>query len=99
MIHLSQDVRFSNGATAPALTLVDPIDFGGELRTILSACVYGNYGIYGDGPGSIIYAIGMNLAYIGTGKDVTNDTTSVIQANEVSANNGANIYFSTVDQR
>ena len=39
----------------------------------------------------------MNLAYIGTGKDVTNDTTPVIQANEVSANNGANIYFSTVD--
>ena len=39
----------------------------------------------------------MNLAYIGTGKDVTNDTTLVIQANEVSANNGANIYFSTVD--
>ena len=24
MIHLSQDVRFSNGATATALTLVDP---------------------------------------------------------------------------
>ena len=94
-----QDVRFSNGATATALTLVDQSDFGGELRTISSACVYGNYGIYGDGPGSIIYAIGMNLAYIGTGKDVTNDTTSVIQANEVSANNGANIYFSTVDHK
>ena len=41
----------------------------------------------------------MNLAYIGTGKDVTNDTTAVIQANEVVANSDANIYFSTVDHK
>jgi hypothetical protein len=41
----------------------------------------------------------MNLAYIGTGKDVTNDVTEVIQANEVVANSDANIYFSTVDHK
>ena len=41
----------------------------------------------------------MNLAYIGTGKDVTNDTTAVIQANEVVANSDANVYFSTVDHK
>ena len=94
-----QDIRFNNGATATALTLVDQSDFGGEIRSIASASVYGNYGIYGDGPGVIVYAIGMNLAYIGTGKDVTNDTTQVIQDNEVTALNGANIYFSTVDHK
>ena len=94
-----QDVRFNNGATATAITLVDHSDFGGEIRSIASASVYGNYGIYGDGSGSIVYAIGMNLAYIGTGKDVTNDTTAVIQANEITANNNANIYFSTVDHK
>ena len=94
-----QDVRFNNGATATALTLIDHSDFGGEIRSIASASVYGNYGIFGDGSGSTIYAIGMNLAYIGVGKDVTNDTTQVIQANEVTANNGANIYFSTVDHK
>ena len=94
-----QDIQFSGGATATALTLIDQSDFGGEIRSIASASVYGNYGIYGDGSGSIVYAIGQNLAYIGTGKDVTNDVTSVIQANEVVANNGANIYFSTVDHK
>ena len=58
MIHLSQDIRFSNGATATALTLIDLTDFGGELRTqIASACVYGNYGIYGDGPRSILFML------------------------------------------
>ena len=94
-----QDVEFSGGGTATALTLIDHSDFGGEIRSIASACVYGNYGIHGTGSGSVVYAIGMNLAYIGTGKDVTNDVTEVIQANEVVANSDANIYFSTVDHK
>ena len=94
-----QDIRFNNGATATALTLIDLTDFGGEIRSIASASVYGNYGVVGDGPGVTVYAIGMNLAYIGTGKDVSNDTTAVIQANEVVANNNANVYFSTVDHK
>ena len=94
-----QDVEFSGGGTASALTFIDHSDFGGEIRSIASASVYGNYGIHGTGSGSIVYAIGMNLAYIGTGKDVTNDVTEVIQANEVVANSDANIYFSTVDHK
>ncbi len=94
-----QDIRFTGGSTATALTLIDHTDFGGEIRSIASACVYGNYGLYGDGSGVTVYAIGMNLAYIGVGKDETNDTTQVIQANEVTALNGANIYFSTVDHK
>ena len=94
-----QDIRFTGGSTATALTLIDHTDFGGEIRSIASACVYGNYGLYGDGSGVTMYAIGMNLAYIGVGKDVTNDTTQVIQANEVTTLNGANIYFSTVDHK
>ena len=94
-----QDIQFSGGGTATALTLIDQSDFGGEIRSIASASVYGNYGIYGDGPGVVVYAIGMNLAYIGTGKDVTNDTTLVDQDDEVVALNGANVYFSTVDHK
>ena len=94
-----QDIDFSAGGTATALTLIDHSDFGGEIRSIASASVYGNYGIHGTGSGSVVYAIGMNLAYIGTGKDVTNDTTAVIQANEVVANSDANVYFSTVDHK
>ena len=94
-----QDIIFSGGGTATALTLIDTSDFGGEIRSIASASVYGNYGIHGTGPGSVVYAIGMNLAYIGTGKDVSNDPTAVIQANEVVDNSNAKIYFSTVDHK
>ena len=45
MILLSQDIDFSGGGTATGLTLIDRPDFGGEIRSIASASVYGNYGI------------------------------------------------------
>ena len=64
-----------------------------------SANVYGNFGLVGDGEGVIVYAIGQNLAYIGNGKEVSNDTGSVNQANEVVETNGAKIRFSSVDHK
>ena len=94
-----QDIRFSGGATATKTALVDLSDFGAEIRLIGSASVYGNYGLVGDGPGVVMYAIGHNVAYIGNGKDVDNDPTTVIQQNEVVETNNAKIYYSTVDHK
>lgn len=93
----SQDLRFSNGATANFVTLADQTDFGGEVRSIASACVYGNYGVVGDGAGVLMYLISQNLAYIGVGKAVDNDETGVIQANEIVELNKAQIRYSSVD--
>ena len=87
------------GATATTIENVDIRDFGAEVRMIGSANVYGNYGLYGDGEGVLVYAIGQNLAYIGNGKEVTNDTGSVVQANEVVELNGAQIRYSSVDHK
>ena len=95
----SQDLRFSGGATANFVTLADKTDFGGELRSIASACVYGNYGAYGDGNGVLMYLISQNFAYIGNGKEVDNDSTTVIQANEVVELNNAKIRYSSVDHK
>ena len=95
----AQDIRFSGGATATRITLADYTDFGAEVRMIGSASVYGNYGIWGDGPGVIVYAIGQNLAYIGNGKEVTNDATTVIQANEVVELNNAKVRYNSVDHK
>ena len=95
----SQDLRFSNGATANFVTLADQTEFGGEVRSIASACVYGNFGIVGDGPGVLMYLISQNLAYIGVGKDVDNDDTNVIQANEIVELNNAKIRYSSVDHK
>ena len=88
-----------SGTTATTIENIDVRDFGAEVRMIGSANVYGNYGLYGDGEGVIVYAIGQNLAYIGNGKEVTNDPESVNQANEVVELNDAKVRYSSVDHK
>jgi hypothetical protein len=73
--------------------------FGGELRSINSANVYGTYGVVGDGANVLAYLTGHNFGYIGTGLDSRNDTSNVIQANEILRSNGANVYYTSDDQR
>ena len=94
-----QDIRCGNGATAKFMDLVDYTDFGGEIRSIASACIYGNYGAYGNGNGVTMYLIGTNFAYIGLGKEVDNDPTQVIQSQETTELNGARVYFNSVDHK
>ena len=89
----------SPGATATEILNYDLRDFGAEVRIIASANVYGNYGIWGDGPGVIVYAIGHNMAYIGNGKEVSNDPNTVIQSNEVVELNDAKVRYNTVDHK
>ena len=84
-----------SGRTAKNGTTV----YGGELRTIASANVYGNKGIEADGANCLAYMVNQNFAYIGSGKNVTNDNTTTIQANEVTESNNAKIYFTGQDQR
>jgi len=72
---------------------------GGELRSIGSASVYGNYGIVADGDETLAYLISHNFAYIGTGKDVSNDNTVNISANEVVKINNGKVYFQSQDQQ
>ena len=94
----TQDIRSSGGGTADKIDFANYSDFGVEVRAIGSANVYGNYGVYGDGDGVIAYLIGHNLAYIGVGKSSENDSTQVVQANEITELNRAKILYSTVDQ-
>ena len=94
-----QSIANGLGATATSILNVDLQDFGAEIRMIGSAAVYGNFGLVGNGPGVIVYAIGQNLAYIGNGKEVTNDAGTVIQVNEVVATNNAKVRYNSVDHK
>ena len=84
-----------SGRTAPDGSTV----YGCELRSIASANVYGNKGLVADGANNLAYLINHNFAYIGAGKNVTNDNTLTIQANEVVTTNNAKAYYTTQDQR
>lgn len=94
-----QDLRTSAGGTASVIDVADYSDFGAEVRSIGSASVYGEYGVYGDGLGVIAYLIGQNLAYIGNLGATTNDPNTVIQANEIVELNDAKIYYQSVDHK
>ena len=86
-------------ATATTVDSFDLREFGAEVRLIASASVYGNFGLVGQGPGVIMYAIGHNLAYIGNGKETTNDPNTVIQANEIVETESARIRYNSVDHK
>ena len=75
------------------------VKYGAELRSIGSASVYGNYGAYADGAGTLMYLIQHNFAYIGVGKYVDNDPSRVIQSQEVTELNAGRIYYNSIDHR
>lgn len=89
----------TNGSTGHLSTDGSTTIFGAELRAIGSANVYGNFGAVGDGSGVLFYLIQHNMAYIGVGKNVTNDSSQVIQSQEITKTNSATIYYQTVDHR
>jgi hypothetical protein len=72
------------------------IRYGAELRGIGSASVYGNFGAVADGANTLMYLISHNLAYIGAGKNSSNDNTLTIPSQEVvEINSGSIVYTST----
>ena len=75
------------------------LKYGADLRSIGSACVYGNFGAEADGADTIIHLVDHNFAYIGAGKDSTNDKTLAIQSNETIELNTGKIYYTSIDHK
>ena len=73
------------------------VRYGAEVRSINSANIYGNYGAVADGANTLMYLINHNFAYIGTGKDSSNDPTLVIQTNEAVELNSGQIHYVSFD--
>jgi len=94
-----QNIQTNAGGTATAITFANYNDFGSEFRSIGSAMIYGNYGVYGNGQGITAYLISTNFAYVGAGNVITNDPTTEIVANQITQLNGANIYYTSVDNQ
>ena len=93
-----QDLRSSGGGTATGITRYDRAEFAAEMRAISGANVYGNQGVKADGADVVLQLMAHNFAYIGTGADLTNDKSSVVQASEVIEVNGGKVYYNSVDQ-
>ena len=87
-----------SGATATRIVRYDRGEFAAEMRSISSANVYGNQGVKADGDDVYIHLMAHNFAYIGTGADLTNNKSSVVQADEVIEVNQGRVYYNSVDQ-
>jgi hypothetical protein len=97
----SQNIYSTGSAftgTAARIILADYHQFGAEIRCIGSAAVFGNYGVIADGTGTNLKLIAFNLSHIGSGKDLSDDISLVVQANEIVQTNNGKIYYQTVDQ-
>ena len=73
--------------------------YGVELRSIGSANVYGNIGVEADGQDCVFYLINHNFAYIGAGKDSTNDLSLSNQDNITITSNDAKVYYTSQDEK
>ena len=88
----------TQGSTGHTLPDGVTVRYGAELRSIGSASIYGNFGAVADGADTLMYLITHNFAYIGSGKDSSNDNTIINQLNEVVQLNLGQIRFNTQDQ-
>ena len=93
----NRGIYIKNGVTGHLSTDGSTVLYGGELRSIGSANVYGNIGAEADGDDCIAYLIMHNFAYVGAGKLVDNDPSRAIQANEVIESNSGRIYYQSMD--
>jgi hypothetical protein len=73
------------------------VRFGAEIRSVSSANVYGNIGVEADGEDCLMYLIQHNFAYVGSGKNISNDKTKSNQQHEVIELNNGKIRFTSID--
>ena len=100
----TQDLNFyqSDGTThtgiASAIALADYTMFGAEMRSVGCAVEYGSQGVVADGNGVKLRLFATNFNHVGSGKDMTNDATLTIQANEVVETNDGQVSYVSIDQ-
>ncbi|ADO99872.1 baseplate wedge initiator [Prochlorococcus phage P-HM2] len=92
------DIRSSGGDSATSVITADYSAFGAEVRSVASACVYGQKGVQADGSGVKLILTSHNFGYVGSGADFTNDPSLAIQNNEVEELNSGKVLFSSTDQ-
>ena len=94
----TSDIRSSGGDSATSVITADYSQFGAELRSLSSSCVYGTKGVQADGSGVKLLLTAHNFAYVGSGSDYTNDPSLAVQANEVEELNSGKVFYSSTDQ-
>ena len=101
----TQEVRVyqSDGTTqvgtADTISFADYKMFGAEMRSVGCAIEYGSQGVVADGVGVQLRLFATNFNHVGSGKDMTNDPTIAVQANEVIELNSGQVSYVSIDHK
>ena len=93
-----EGIRVENGSTGRIGPDGSTVDYGGELRCINSANIYGEKGIIADGSDALVYIIEHTFSYAGTGKRSDNDTSFVTEKFETTELNNGKILGTHIDK-
>ena len=93
-----EGIRVENGSTGRIGPDGSTVDYGGELRCINSANIYGEKGIIADGSDALVYIVEHTFSYAGTGKRSDNDTSFVTEKFETTELNNGKILATFVDK-
>ena len=101
----TQDVRVfdtdgtTQVGTAGTISFADYKMFGAEIRAVGCAVEYGSQGVIADGVGVKLRLFAANFNHVGSGKDLTNDPTLAVQANEVTELNSGEVSYVSIDHK
>ena len=93
-----EGIRVENGSTGRIGPDGSTVDYGGELRCINSANIYGEKGIIADGSDALVYIVEHTFSYAGTGKRSDNDTSFVTEKFETTELNNGKILGTHIDK-
>ena len=96
-VYFANIAMYATSGTGRYDALRDITRYGAEVRSIGSACVYGNYGAWAEGPGTLMYLINHNFSYISAGKNSTNDPSTHNPDNEVTMLDTGDIHYQSFD--
>jgi len=93
-----EGIRVENGSTGRLTSDGSTINYGGEMRCINSANIYGEKGIIADGSDALVYIVEHTFSYAGTGKRADNDTSFVTEKFETTELNNGKVLGTFVDK-
>lgn len=93
-----EGIRVENGATGRISADGSTINYGGELRCMSSANIYGGKGIIADGSDCLVYLIGHTFSYVGSEDKTDNDATQIVGNTEYEELNNGKVVGTFVDK-
>ena len=93
-----EGINITNGATGRVSADGSTVNYGGELRALCSANIYGGKGIIADGDDCLAYLVEHTFSYIGSEDKTDNDVSQITAKVEYEELNDGQVVGTYVDK-